>query len=81
MSCIMLLNFANYLFFGGGDINILGLLRRPVIAPYFIQMDIDSARGWCTANHVDINCSKYSVTSFTKKINMIYFEYTRCVCI
>jgi hypothetical protein len=40
-----------------------------------LQMDTDFIHGWCTADYVKSNVSKSSVISFTRKTNMILFEY------
>jgi hypothetical protein len=42
---------------------------------YLLQMGIDSMRGWCTANYMKLNVSKTGVINFTRKTNIIAFEY------
>jgi hypothetical protein len=56
--------------------NIFQLLRIIMIVPYFKH--IYSTLGWCTANHMKIDVIKTNVVSFTRKPNMIYFEYKLC---
>jgi hypothetical protein len=49
-----------------------------MIASYYVQLDTDSIRGRCTANHMNSNVSKTRVISFTKKTNVISFQYKIC---
>jgi hypothetical protein len=41
-------------------------------------MNIDSIRGWCTTNRMKSNVCKTNAVSFTRKANMIPFQYKLC---
>jgi hypothetical protein len=45
---------------------------------YLTAVDIDSIRGWRTANHMKLNVSKTRVIYFTTKKNMITCEQKLC---
>jgi hypothetical protein len=44
----------------------------------FLQIDINSIDGWCIANLKKFNVRKIRVIAFTRKMNMIAFEYKLC---
>jgi hypothetical protein len=70
----MLINFL--IVFSFRITNIFQLLKIIMIVPYFKH--IYSTLGWCTANHMKIDVIKTNVVSFTRKPNMISFEYKLC---
>jgi hypothetical protein len=43
-----------------------------------LQHDIDSVQTWCLVSGMKLNFGKTTTTSFTRKINSIYFNYKLC---
>jgi hypothetical protein len=43
-----------------------------------LQSDINSIQGWCIANCMKLNITKTKVISFSKKTNVLIYDYTLC---
>jgi hypothetical protein len=53
----------------------LSLLKAAV---YYGQTLINSVQGWCTANYRILNISKTKVISFSRKTNVLIYDYKLC---
>jgi hypothetical protein len=45
---------------------------------YLLQSDINSIQGWCTANCMKLNIGKTRVISFSRKTNVLIYDYKLC---
>jgi hypothetical protein len=70
------IKISNYLLIAD-DIKIFWALKFPQDCS-LLHMDTDAIYGWGTANHMQLNVSKTRAISFTRKTNMIAFEYKLC---
>ncbi|PNF20040.1 hypothetical protein B7P43_G05817 [Cryptotermes secundus] len=56
------------------DIKIYRAISSPHDC-YLLQSDVNSIQGWCIANCMKLNISKTKVISFTRKTNLLIYDY------
>jgi hypothetical protein len=62
-----------YLLFAD-DVKIYQTVKSPQDCD-LLQFDIDSTQGWCIANCMKLNISKTKVISFSRKTNVLIYDY------
>jgi hypothetical protein len=70
------INHSRYLIFADGM-----KIYRAITFPEdcnLLQSDINSIQGWCTVNYMKLNISKTKVMSFSRKTNILIYEYKLC---
>jgi hypothetical protein len=45
---------------------------------YVLQSDINAIQGWCIANCMELNISKTKFISFSRKTNVLIYDYKLC---
>jgi hypothetical protein len=59
------------------DIKIYRAVRSPQDC-YLLQSNINFTQGWCIANGMKLNISKTKVISFSRKTNVLIYDYKLC---
>jgi hypothetical protein len=67
---------SKYLLFAD-DVKIYRAVKSPQDCD-LLQSDIYSIQGWCIANCMKLNISKTKVISFSRKTNMLIYDYNLC---
>jgi hypothetical protein len=67
---------SKYLFFAD-KVKIYRAVKSPQDCD-LLQTDINSIQGWCIANCMKLNISKTKVISFSRKTNILIYDYNLC---
>jgi hypothetical protein len=70
------IEYSNFLLFAG-DVKIFRAINS-VDDCILLQSGINHIQGWCSANYMKLNISKARVIAFTRKTNVLYYNYKIC---